>query len=1148
MRRALGVGGAVVVLLCLVSSALPPISGATSPVIRVASGGDLQAALDAATPGTTILLAPGATYRGNFLLRAKSGTGFITVQTDVTETGAFAPGVRLTASAAASLAKIQSSNTMSALRTAAGAHHWRLQLLRFGPNDRGYGDIIDIGSGGSSQNSFSLVPYTFVLDRLYIYGDPLMGQKRGIGLNARDVTITNSTIRDIKTVGQDTQAICGWNGPGPFLIENNYLEAAGENFLLGGSDPSISGLIPSSITFRRNYLSKPVSWRDPIIAPPTSVTWTIGLGSLGPGTYSYRIVARRPAGQGAIAHSLPSSAATVTLSWAGSVRVTWTAVANATEYYVYRTSGTSTVYWVATQTAFTDSGAAGTSGAVPTSATNWSVKNIFELKNARDLVVENNVFENNWLEAQPGYAIVLTPRNSNGACTWCTIQNLEFRYNIVRHSGSAINILGYDNGHPSGPASDLRIHDNLFYDINGARWGGAGTFLQMGNGPSDVIVDHNTVDHAGTIVVSMYGGTATDPIEIPRFKYTNNLSRHGKYGFFASGMTTGWPSITAYLPDGVITHNVLSGGTASKYPAGNIFSPDVATQWVNAGAGDYRLVSSSPFRLAATDGRDIGADIANLPNGVDDMSSGGCTDTISPRSQSVTANGGTGTVAVTAPSGCAWTAVSNDDWLTVTAGASASGNGSVSFSAAANTSTSSRTGTLTIAGNTFTVTQTAISCDTTITPTSQAVAATGGSGTITVTAPGGCAWSATTPNAWVTITSGATGSGNGTVAYAVAANTGTSGRSATVTIGGLVFTISQPAAGSCGYTVSPLTINVAAAGGSGSINVDTASGCNWLAASAALWISTTSSGSGPGTATYTVDPNTGPDSRTGAIVVGGQWITVTQPGTCSSAISPTSQSFGANGGNATVALTSPAGCAWTAVSNASWITVTSGASGSGSGSIGFTVAANTTSSSRTGTLTIGGSTFTVTEAGSSCSDSISPTSQSVAASGGSGSVSVTAGTGCAWAATSNATWITITSGANGSGNGTVAFTVAANTSSSSRSATLTVAGKSFTISQAAGTCSYTLSPTTVNVSATGGSGSIAVTTGAGCNWLAASAALWISTTSMGSGSGTATYTVAANTSTSSRSGYILIGGVNVTMTQSAATAPTAPANLRVTIR
>ena len=56
----------------------------------------------------------------------------------------------------------------------------------------------------------------FVLDRVYIYGDPLVGQKRAIALNARDVTITNSTVRDIKTVGQDTQAIGGWNGPGPY--------------------------------------------------------------------------------------------------------------------------------------------------------------------------------------------------------------------------------------------------------------------------------------------------------------------------------------------------------------------------------------------------------------------------------------------------------------------------------------------------------------------------------------------------------------------------------------------------------------------------------------------------------------------------------------------------------------------------------------------------------------------------------------------------------------------------------------------------------------------------------------------------------------------------------------------------------------------
>lgn len=69
--------------------------------------------------------------------------------------------------------------------------------------------------------------------------------------------------------------------------------------------------------------------------------------------------------------------------------------------------------------------------------------------------------------------------------------------------------------------------------------------------------------------------------------------------------------------------------------------------------------------------------------------------------------GGTGSVNVTTPAGCAWTASSGAAWITLTAGASGNGNGTVSFSVAANPGTSSRTGTLTIAGQTFTVTQAA---------------------------------------------------------------------------------------------------------------------------------------------------------------------------------------------------------------------------------------------------------------------------------------------------------------------------------------------------------------------------------------------------------------------------------------------------------
>ena len=95
---------------------------------------------------------------------------------------------------------------------------------------------------------------------MYIHGDPAAGQKRGIALNSGYTEITNSYIADIKATGVDSQAICGWNGSGPYLIENNYLEAAGENVMFGGADPTIWNLVPADITVRRNTLSKPTAW------------------------------------------------------------------------------------------------------------------------------------------------------------------------------------------------------------------------------------------------------------------------------------------------------------------------------------------------------------------------------------------------------------------------------------------------------------------------------------------------------------------------------------------------------------------------------------------------------------------------------------------------------------------------------------------------------------------------------------------------------------------------------------------------------------------------------------------------------------------------------------------------------------------------
>jgi uncharacterized protein (TIGR03437 family) len=172
---------------------------------------------------------------------------------------------------------------------------------------------------------------------------------------------------------------------------------------------------------------------------------------------------------------------------------------------------------------------------------------------------------------------------------------------------------------------------------------------------------------------------------------------------------------------------------------------------------------------------------------------------------------------------------------------------------------------------------------------------------------------------------------------------------------------------------------------------------------------------------------------------------------CTYSISPASLTFGASGGSGTVSVTAGAGCSWTAASNVSWITITSGASGSGGGTAGYSVAANTSTTSRTGTLTVAGQTHTVTQAGAApCTYSISPSSATVAGSGGAGSVAVTAGSGCAWTASSGVAWVSITSGASASGNGTVSYSVAANPSQTPRTGALTIAGQTFTVNQQAG--------------------------------------------------------------------------------------------------
>src|ERR1019366_5560758 len=213
-----------------------------------------------------------------------------------------------------------------------------------------------------------------------------------------------------------------------------------------------------------------------------------------------------------------------------------------------------------------------------------------------------------------------------------------------------------------------------------------------------------------------------------------------------------------------------------------------------------------------------------------------CTFVLSATEASPTAAGGASTVGVTAAHGCAWTAASNDGFITITSGSSGSGNGTVHYTVAANSSTNPVTGTMTIAGNTFTVTQAgAGACTFVLSATEASPTAAGGASTVGVTAAHGCAWTAASNDGFIIITSGSSGSGNGTVHYDVAANSSTNPVTGTMTIAGQTFTVNQAGAaapGGCTFTLTPTVEKVTDRGGkkSGSVKAK-GTDCTWTAVS-----------------------------------------------------------------------------------------------------------------------------------------------------------------------------------------------------------------------------------------------------------------------------------------------------------------------------
>lgn len=363
---------------------------------------------------------------------------------------------------------------------------------------------------------------------------------------------------------------------------------------------------------------------------------------------------------------------------------------------------------------------------------------------------------------------------------------------------------------------------------------------------------------------------------------------------------------------------------------------------------------------------------------------------------------------------------------------------------------------------------------------------------------------------------------------------------------------SPPAA--CSFSLSSSSLSFGASGGSASITVSTGAQCTWTAASDRGWMSVGSgaSGSGPGTVNVAVTANPNADTRSGTLTVAGQAVPVSQDGvaqTCTVTIAPTSANISKDAATGTFAVTSPASCTWTAVSTASWLTVTSGASGKGSGTVGYSAARNTTSDVRTATIRANEATFSLSQAGDSglCEFRVAPVTLNVCMSAAYDLVTtMTTQPACGWTVATDTPWISLSGGATRHGSGEIRFRVGDNYDAP-RLGVLKVrwdsptAGQNVQVSQAG--CRYAVSTASVAVVAAGGTLSVDVYQQSdplecggplqdGCVWSASTTAAWITITSPQTqkGDGRVTFVAAPNAGTP-RSATIAVRDKTIVVSQ-----------------
>lgn len=226
-----------------------------------------KAALTGSAPGDVIVLDAGVTYSGNFVLPKKTNPSHKWIYIISSNLAAMPEGVRVGPADASKMPKIVTPGYTTTFKAAWGANYWRLAGLEV-TTASNYCPVTPCPSHNYLSGQLMAVdwaatyevPDHIFIDRSYFHGDPTHNVGIGIQSNYTWGALIDSDVREIHAHGSESQATGSFNSTGPFKIVNNYLEAATENILFGGSGQNFNIGVASDIEIRNNYLFKPLSW------------------------------------------------------------------------------------------------------------------------------------------------------------------------------------------------------------------------------------------------------------------------------------------------------------------------------------------------------------------------------------------------------------------------------------------------------------------------------------------------------------------------------------------------------------------------------------------------------------------------------------------------------------------------------------------------------------------------------------------------------------------------------------------------------------------------------------------------------------------------------------------------------------------------